>query len=1359
MPSSSRAVFASVAVLALVACDDRPRVARVLFPAEAVLERQALAQLRLENPTIAGLIQSGRRPDAPPPVPNRLVVKIDGDHLKPRYCVEATAVAPIDPGMTTLRDALGASAVEELGASERGRATYRLRLESPVTATKVLEETEGTPYRARLDGLRPGTLTAVVVESTRATGAAPRPGGDPFPQLEDETPLRGLLSQVGVASIRRVFRSFEAPDGPGCYRVRSTTELHTEISQRFPVRGSRGYPDLQVPSNMEGWFLLRLRPEADLEEAFGQLEGGTGVVQVSHEYRGEYHQEPQDEPDYGSQWALHDETAWGIDVQPAWPETEGNQPVVVAVIGSGIHAGLDELTDRMWTNPDEDPGDGDDEDGNGYVDDVDGITTDDTAAQPGQPGLSSPHETQVAGILAARSTNGVLIAGVAGKADVRLMNIHLGGPGPLCNELAEAILYAAAEGADVINMSLGAPGQAVLSEAVTFALTSGVGATLVASAGNDKQRASQNYVGYGAQCPACFQGVIAVGGTDQNGHLWSEPGSSQGSNYGVVLDVVAPAKDVPTITYTDPSQTAAESVTMTGTSASAPLVSGVAALLLGKYPTVRLEFLRHWLRATSLDITDPLGDGGVHEGDDIYTGAGLVSASGSLTQGDPDPIVVSVFVEKIGNGPLNGYVSNAVAGRPDLGLTVLGPLSGAWSLHVGVGDDPSVWSPVAVPLGTAQTSGFETEMAMAEDGWFFDVEEGHDYLDTDTLANRQIYTIRITAQDAAGRTYTDYDWFMPVRAMIQHPAKSTVVSTRWGWPIIDGLVDSRPNTFYTAAVLRENYTTDESVYNNVLVHEGPSRGSNFGVLVVPDNTLPSIGSPALSEFPMFDLGPVGEGPRILRVVPWGPAGMLFDDQEVYVDGTYFGVRSGFPVGIPQTGGTSVQFIKGLDSGDVDGSGSHRLFVQHRGRFLSLDTAGNIVWDQSYRLFQESSNPPWHGPGFALEDLDGDGDLEIALGAVEFNSGAGVLENIVTVINASDASPVNANWPVRMPYYAQDWSAVGNVRTGDVDGDGTQDIVFYQRAFDHGDHIPESEVPASERGIGRIHVLDLDGQPKAGWPVDRPKKDLDLQLEDVDGDGDDEILVGGGDELLDGDGTTLPGWPPTDPVYGNTLAIPVREPGVGVSILQYGHTYENGETRYFADLRSIDGQRRSGAWPLILEVPVTRISTPEYNSQSISRVFARARRLVAGGAMQMVLCHDLVTAYEIDGSVSSLLSPITLDGECWGVDVLDVDGDGAREVVALVLHFSDDDGWAGRAYYDLGAWELDGTALSATDPRWPIRVGFNFRNVLGNSVLLRDIDGNGDLEFVNLMMKRYAHGRVAYRLDHPPIGWIDVLDLP
>ena len=211
----------------------------------------------------------------------------------------------------------------------------------------------------------------------------------------------------------------------------------------------------------------------------------------------------------------------------------------------------------MWVNALEIPGNGIDDDGNGYVDDIYGANM---ITNAGDPMDDNGHGTHVAGIIGA-TNNDQGIVGVAYNA--RIMAVKAGQGSGVFNQsdIAEGILYAWQNGADVINMSFGGP---TSSTAVQDALTSAyTRCVLVAAAGNEGQP-RKNY-------PASFTYVIGVMAVDSNST------EARFTNYDAQFEVYAPGVNM---LSTFPGD---KYVKLNGTSMATPVVSGFVALLRSNY--------------------------------------------------------------------------------------------------------------------------------------------------------------------------------------------------------------------------------------------------------------------------------------------------------------------------------------------------------------------------------------------------------------------------------------------------------------------------------------------------------------------------------------------------------------------------------------------------------------------------------------------------------------------------------------------------------------------------------------------------------------------------------------------------------
>jgi hypothetical protein len=302
-----------------------------------------------------------------------------------------------------------------------------------------------------------------------------------------------------------------------------------------------------------------------------------------------------DDSDFALQYGMNNtgQVAGGsadadIDAVEAWSIHTGDLgTVTIAIIDSGVSP-HSEFSSRM----------------------VSGQNTND----PSNPTLTTdacPHGTHVAGIAAASGNNGIGVAGVTWGASVMPVRVLDGCNGPV-SDLAAGIIWAADNGADVLNMSLQYCNLTVdqsqdLQNSVNYA--HGLGAVLVAAAGNG------NLCGAGVVAwPARLDNVVAVSATDQTDTFASF------SNYGVPIDICAPGKDIWS-TWTGGGYSA-----KFGTSMAAPHVSGAVALLMSYRLTLTNDETVDLLLATTDDLGTP--------GWDNHYGHGRLNVFSALNQVD-----------------------------------------------------------------------------------------------------------------------------------------------------------------------------------------------------------------------------------------------------------------------------------------------------------------------------------------------------------------------------------------------------------------------------------------------------------------------------------------------------------------------------------------------------------------------------------------------------------------------------------------------------------------------------------------------------------------------------------------------------
>lgn len=275
-----------------------------------------------------------------------------------------------------------------------------------------------------------------------------------------------------------------------------------------------------------------------------------------------------------------------IGAPEAWEINTGDREIVVAVIDTGIDHTHPDLTANMWRNPGETPGNGIDDDENGYIDDIYGY---DFYNDDSDPYDDNEHGTHCAGTIGAVGNNSQGVVGVNWRVSLMALKF-LGATGS--GNTFDAVLavnYAIDNGARVINASFGGGGyDAALENAVQRAEDNGV--LFVAAAGND---GTNNDISpsYPASFPVNY--LLSVAATnDADALTWF-------SNYGKSsVDVAAPGSAILSTVPGGGYQS------LSGTSMATPHVAGLAALLLAEDPSLTLSELWDAIFSTVDTISD-----------------------------------------------------------------------------------------------------------------------------------------------------------------------------------------------------------------------------------------------------------------------------------------------------------------------------------------------------------------------------------------------------------------------------------------------------------------------------------------------------------------------------------------------------------------------------------------------------------------------------------------------------------------------------------------------------------------------------------------------------------------------------------
>ncbi len=420
-----------------------------------------------------------------------------------------------------------------------------------------------------------------------------------------------------------------------------------EILVKFKSNASKQTKDFSLRSTqavvqqkfskfkLEHW---RLPQGMDVLTAVAELNKDPNVEFAEPNYRRTPSAIPND-PSFTEQWALQN-TGQVVNFVPAgvigadmglvtaWNTTTGSANVIVAVIDDSVDINHEDLYANIWANPGEIAGDGIDNDGNGYTDDVHGWDFVNFDNDPSADFLTQEgHGTMVSGCIGAMGNNGIGISGVNQTVSIMPLKFGL----DVATELS-AIQYAIDNGAHIINMSFGGFSGSI-AEANAMDNLEAAGILVVAAAGNSDFN-NDMLPSYPASYPN--PNIISVAASTPTDTLtpWTQ--------YGVTsVDIAAPGQDI----YTTTSVTTwgAPYGFVDGTSFSSPYVAGIAALVKAQYPTATAQELKGRILAGSTPLPSM---------QDFVASGGRASADGALTAVAAPVILIKDVVLSDGN---NGW--------------------------------------------------------------------------------------------------------------------------------------------------------------------------------------------------------------------------------------------------------------------------------------------------------------------------------------------------------------------------------------------------------------------------------------------------------------------------------------------------------------------------------------------------------------------------------------------------------------------------------------------------------------------------------------------------------------------------------
>jgi len=327
---------------------------------------------------------------------------------------------------------------------------------------------------------------------------------------------------------------------------------------------------------------------------------------------------PQD-ANFSMQWNVNNSGEYNfssksdadMDVMEAWDIEKGSSDIIVAILDTGVKYDHPDLKNRMWINTQESDNDKD-SDANGYIDDTMGW---DFANEDNDPTDGNGHGTHVAGIIGAEANNGIGYTGIDWNCKLMPLKVVKDNNTASYSDYAEAVYYAVAKGAKVINMSLTSYSySSAVEEAFKYAHDHGV--VIVVAMSND----GDNTTHYMAKSPY----TIAVGATtpmDERANY---------SNYNTYIDVVAPGSRIYGLNKNNFSDL---NYYLQGTSQATPAVAAISSLLLAQYPNRSPREIRQLIRSTAEDQVGKASED--TPGHDYYYGYGRVNAFNALSAGMP----------------------------------------------------------------------------------------------------------------------------------------------------------------------------------------------------------------------------------------------------------------------------------------------------------------------------------------------------------------------------------------------------------------------------------------------------------------------------------------------------------------------------------------------------------------------------------------------------------------------------------------------------------------------------------------------------------------------------------------------------
>lgn len=761
--------------------------------------------------------------------------------------------------------------------------------------------------------------------------------------------------------------------------------------------------------------------------------------------------------------------------------------IVIAIIDSGVDPTHPELSGQFWVNEDELPGNGLDDDHNGYVDDTLGydvsgdLQTFGVITGDNDPTDRNGHGTHVAGIVGSRADQHGVV-GVAPNCHIMAVKIR---PNATNAVGAAGIIYAVNNGAHILNCSWGTPYEsAILADAIAYAVANGVIPCVAAGNNGNSDRF------YPAAVPEAF----TVGASGSDGFMTSF------SSFGPHLDLVAPGQDILSLRAagTDVYATIGEAEVhivgadslyylSDGTSMACPVVAGAAGLLWSERPDLSAQEIQDVLRSGAIDLIDPRNTNESYPGPDTISGFGLLSIDRARARAQAGGLYLLSPTHK------QRYADSVM-----VQIASFGSYSGGYRLEIASRADTASWLLLASgPELPNDTSFILRQGDILADAYLLQMTD--DLGDTTTVAFT--FVNQATMEITSPLPGLDYRFAVPITGTVHGSAFDSLLIQVVG-PGLDSIVYRTTLERFAEAIFSWEASGIVAGEYQVIA------SAHFGSSVLQESIPISVTSAFAAGWPRAldartSLSPVAadidnDGTmEIFAATTSGLFGFSFNGQPL--------------PNFPALPGTDVRCIPAIH--DLDGNGTQDVIV----------STENGIW-----AFQPNGLLTRGWPRFASTPANSFGFPTPLVGRFSPSD-----DSVVALINGEgrilayhfDGNPYFYSLQGRFanfyPSPQPSWTYGGNaVTAADLDGD----------------ELPEVIAAYSTNGpLAGVGVFDArTGEPAYGTPLPQV---LDLNvvygmvLGDLTGDGLPEIVTAGGDQTgtpvitaLTNGNQQLPGWP-------------------------------------------------------------------------------------------------------------------------------------------------------------------------------------------------------------------------------------------